>query len=33
MKLSAEFVELKRTILARIRQTSGMNIDLELLSN
>ena len=31
MKLSADFVALKRTILSRIRQTSGMNTDLELL--
>jgi NitT/TauT family transport system ATP-binding protein len=31
MKLSAEFLALKRTILARIRETSGMNTDLELL--
>ncbi|MBB2494709.1 ABC transporter ATP-binding protein [Aquipseudomonas ullengensis] len=31
MKLSAEFLSLKREILARIRETSGMNTDLELL--
>jgi NitT/TauT family transport system ATP-binding protein len=31
MKLSAEFLALKREILARIRETSGMNTDLELL--
>ena len=31
MKLSAEFLDLKRTILARIRETSGVNTDLELL--
>jgi NitT/TauT family transport system ATP-binding protein len=31
MKLSAEFLGLKREILARIRETSGMNTDLELL--
>jgi NitT/TauT family transport system ATP-binding protein len=31
MKLSAEFLALKRTILARIRETSGMSTDLELL--
>ncbi|WP_447595122.1 ABC transporter ATP-binding protein [Aquipseudomonas campi] len=31
MKLSAEFLTLKKEILARIRETSGMNTDLELL--
>ena len=31
MKLSAEFLTLKREILARIRETSGMSTDLELL--
>jgi NitT/TauT family transport system ATP-binding protein len=31
MKLSAEFLTLKREILNRIRETSGMNTDLELL--
>jgi NitT/TauT family transport system ATP-binding protein len=31
MKLSAEFLALKKEILARIRETSGMNTDLELL--
>jgi NitT/TauT family transport system ATP-binding protein len=31
MKLSAEFLSLKREILARIRETSGMSTDLELL--
>ena len=31
MKLSAEFLALKREILQRIRETSGMNTDLELL--
>lgn len=31
MKLSPEFLDLKREILARIRATSGMNTDLELL--
>ncbi len=31
MKLSAEFLTLKREILARIRETSGMSADLELL--
>ncbi len=31
MKLSAEFLKLKREILARIRETSGMSTDLELL--
>jgi NitT/TauT family transport system ATP-binding protein len=30
MKLSAEFLTLKREILNRIRETSGMNTDLEL---
>ncbi|MGF6396182.1 ABC transporter ATP-binding protein [Pseudomonas plecoglossicida] len=32
MKLSPAFLELKREILARIRETSGMNTDLELLA-
>jgi NitT/TauT family transport system ATP-binding protein len=31
MKLSPEFLGLKREILTRIRETSGMNTDLELL--
>jgi NitT/TauT family transport system ATP-binding protein len=31
MKLSPEFLTLKREILARIRETSGMSTDLELL--
>jgi NitT/TauT family transport system ATP-binding protein len=31
MKLSAQFLALKKEILARIRETSGMNTDLELL--
>ncbi len=31
MKLSAEFLALKREILNRIRETSGMSTDLELL--
>lgn len=31
MKLSVEFLALKKEILARIRETSGMNTDLELL--
>ncbi|WP_371368198.1 ABC transporter ATP-binding protein [Pseudomonas sp. QL9] len=31
MKLTAEFIALKKEILARIRETSGMNTDLELL--
>ena len=31
MKLSPEFTELKRQILARIRETSGMHTDLEQL--
>ncbi|WP_394560202.1 ABC transporter ATP-binding protein [Aquipseudomonas alcaligenes] len=31
MKLSAEFLALKKEILGRIRETSGMNTDLELL--
>ena len=31
MKLSSEFLSLKREILARIRETSGMSTDLELL--
>jgi NitT/TauT family transport system ATP-binding protein len=31
MKLSPEFIALKREILARIRATSGMKTDLELL--
>ena len=31
MKLSAEFIRLKREILERIRETSGMKTDLELL--
>ncbi len=31
LKLSPEFVALKRTILARIRDTSGMKTDLDLL--
>ncbi|MFP6847565.1 MAG: ABC transporter ATP-binding protein [Pseudomonas sp.] len=31
MKLSGEFLTLKREILNRIRETSGMNTDLELL--
>jgi NitT/TauT family transport system ATP-binding protein len=31
MKLSPEFTELKRQILARIRETSGMQTDLEQL--
>ncbi|TBV01130.1 ABC transporter ATP-binding protein [Phytopseudomonas dryadis] len=32
MKLSTEFLALKREILARIRETSGMSTDLELLA-
>ena len=32
MKLSPEFTELKREILARIRETSGMQTDLEQLA-
>jgi NitT/TauT family transport system ATP-binding protein len=31
MKLAAEFIDLKREILARIRETSGMKTDLEVL--
>ncbi|MDF3932915.1 ABC transporter ATP-binding protein [Pseudomonas citronellolis] len=31
MKLDPAFLDLKKTILARIRETSGMNTDLELL--
>jgi NitT/TauT family transport system ATP-binding protein len=31
MKQSAQFLELRRTILARIRETAGMKTDLELL--
>jgi NitT/TauT family transport system ATP-binding protein len=31
MKLAAGFIELKREILARIRETSGMKTDLEVL--
>ena len=31
MKLSVEFLKMKKEILARIRETSGMNTDLELL--
>jgi hypothetical protein len=31
MKLSPELLGLNREILARIRKTSGMNADLELL--
>ena len=31
MTLAPEFLGLKREILARIRETSGMNTDLELL--
>ena len=31
MRLAPEFVALKRTILARIRETSGMKTDFELL--
>ena len=32
MKLAPEFTELKRTILARIRETSGMQTDLDQLA-
>ena len=32
MKLAPEFTELKREILARIRETSGMQTDLEQLA-
>jgi NitT/TauT family transport system ATP-binding protein len=31
MKLSPEFIRLKREIVERIRETSGMKTDLELL--
>jgi NitT/TauT family transport system ATP-binding protein len=31
MKLSPEFLGLKRTLLDRIRETSGMKTDLDLL--
>ncbi len=31
MKLSPEFLRLKREIVERIRETSGMKTDLELL--
>jgi len=31
MKLSPEFTELKREILMRIRETSGMKTDLDML--
>ncbi len=31
MKLEADFIELKRRILERIRETSGMKTDFELL--
>jgi NitT/TauT family transport system ATP-binding protein len=32
MKLAPEFTELKRQILARIRETSGMQTDLDQLA-
>jgi NitT/TauT family transport system ATP-binding protein len=31
MKLSPEFLQQKKTILTRIRETAGMRTDLELL--
>jgi NitT/TauT family transport system ATP-binding protein len=31
MKLSSEFIRLKREIVERIRETSGMKTDIELL--
>jgi NitT/TauT family transport system ATP-binding protein len=31
MKMATEFIALKKGILARIRETSGMSTDLELL--